>query len=211
MIKKLALATALFAATSAPALAAPVVTDASVLATTIITPTSPFGPLAEAVGAQTIGTGIDFSYGNVEGIFLDGGSTYGFCGINGNGICDLVTDVDGAIAGLAQSIYAEAGHSANGSLTLSVFDINMNLLDTALNGAPNGVYGRSTFSILRPTADIAFFRISGSDSYGVNQVVLDGLVPNNPVPEPATWAMMIGGFALAGAAMRRRRTAVSFA
>lgn len=27
-----------------------------------------------------------------------------------------------------------------------------------------------------------------------------------PVPEPATWAMMIGGFALAGAVMRRRRT-----
>jgi hypothetical protein len=31
------------------------------------------------------------------------------------------------------------------------------------------------------------------------------------VPEPATWAMMIGGFALVGASMRRRRTAVSFA
>lgn len=31
------------------------------------------------------------------------------------------------------------------------------------------------------------------------------------IPEPATWAMMIGGFALVGAAMRRRRaTAVSF-
>ena len=31
------------------------------------------------------------------------------------------------------------------------------------------------------------------------------------VPEPATWAMMIGGFALAGAAMRRRSSKVSFA
>jgi len=31
------------------------------------------------------------------------------------------------------------------------------------------------------------------------------------VPEPATWAMMIGGFALAGAAMRQRRTALRFA
>ena len=31
------------------------------------------------------------------------------------------------------------------------------------------------------------------------------------VPEPATWAMMIGGFALAGAALRRRRYSVVFA
>ncbi|MBB5985610.1 PEPxxWA-CTERM sorting domain-containing protein [Sphingobium lignivorans] len=31
------------------------------------------------------------------------------------------------------------------------------------------------------------------------------------VPEPATWAMMIGGFALAGATMRRRKTKIMFA
>lgn len=31
------------------------------------------------------------------------------------------------------------------------------------------------------------------------------------VPEPATWAMMLGGLALAGVALRRRKTAVSFA
>ncbi len=35
--------------------------------------------------------------------------------------------------------------------------------------------------------------------------------PNNAVPEPATWAMMIGGFALAGATLRRRKAAVRFA
>jgi len=39
-----------------------------------------------------------------------------------------------------------------------------------------------------------------------------GTVPPPPgVPEPASWAMMIGGFALAGATLRRRRLAVSFA
>lgn|GEM_PF-2343678 len=32
-----------------------------------------------------------------------------------------------------------------------------------------------------------------------------------PVPEPATWAMMIAGFGIIGAAMRRRAAAVSFA
>lgn len=36
--------------------------------------------------------------------------------------------------------------------------------------------------------------------------------PTAPVPEPASWAMMIGGLALIGSAMRRRRrVAVSFA
>lgn len=31
------------------------------------------------------------------------------------------------------------------------------------------------------------------------------------VPEPASWAMMVGGFGLAGATMRRRKTSVAFA
>lgn len=40
---------------------------------------------------------------------------------------------------------------------------------------------------------------------------LNNLIATSAVPEPATWGMMIGGFALAGVAMRRRKTAVSFA
>jgi len=34
--------------------------------------------------------------------------------------------------------------------------------------------------------------------------------PTIPVPEPATWAMMIGGLTLAGLALRRSRATVSF-
>lgn len=37
------------------------------------------------------------------------------------------------------------------------------------------------------------------------------LAPPPAVPEPATWAMMIGGLGLVGLQMRRRKTAVSFA
>jgi hypothetical protein len=43
------------------------------------------------------------------------------------------------------------------------------------------------------------FRTSGSGTFAAN------------VPEPTTWGMTIGGFALIGAAMRRRRAAVTFA
>ncbi len=56
------------------------------------------------------------------------------------------------------------------------------------------------------------------DNYLSDTVNVDAFLDNvsvnalpGAVPEPATWAMMIGGFALAGAAMRRRKTAVSFA
>ena len=35
--------------------------------------------------------------------------------------------------------------------------------------------------------------------------------PGGAVPEPASWAMMIGGLALVGGVMRRRRTAVQYA
>jgi hypothetical protein len=46
---------------------------------------------------------------------------------------------------------------------------------------------------------------------GSNSFEIDNLSIRGAVPEPATWAMMIGGFALAGAAMRRRKAIVSFA
>lgn len=50
--------------------------------------------------------------------------------------------------------------------------------------------------------------------YGNGVTAADFVVDNvtmAAVPEPATWALMIGGFALAGMQMRRRRNSVSFA
>lgn len=44
----------------------------------------------------------------------------------------------------------------------------------------------------------------GNGSYGAQAVFA-------PVPEPASWAMMIGGFGFVGAAMRRRSTRVALA
>jgi hypothetical protein len=47
---------------------------------------------------------------------------------------------------------------------------------------------------------------------GMSHIVFFGDQAQNQVPEPATWAMMIGGFGLVGGAMRRRRRAtVNFA
>ena len=56
--------------------------------------------------------------------------------------------------------------------------------------------------------------LSGTPSLGQPQSlsVVAQLVGVNAVPEPATWAMMIGGFGMLGAAARRRtRTTVTYA
>lgn len=46
---------------------------------------------------------------------------------------------------------------------------------------------------------------------GSDYVKLYNLTETPAVPEPASWAMMIGGLAVVGSAMRRRKTEVSFA
>lgn len=48
------------------------------------------------------------------------------------------------------------------------------------------------------------------DQYA-DYVKLKSLTETPAVPEPASWAMMIGGLAVVGSAMRRRKMAVSFA
>ncbi|UAK25065.1 PEPxxWA-CTERM sorting domain-containing protein [Sphingomonas nostoxanthinifaciens] len=47
--------------------------------------------------------------------------------------------------------------------------------------------------------------VSGQSSLTIS------VAPAASVPEPATWAMFIGGFGLVGSAMRRKKAAVSFA
>jgi len=68
---------------------------------------------------------------------------------------------------------------------------------------------------------VTFDGIGKSISFAgvANQIVFDDITfgsaipgpdtgPGNGVPEPATWAMMIAGFGMAGAALRRRRALV---
>ncbi|WP_187293997.1 Npun_F0296 family exosortase-dependent surface protein [Sphingomonas sp. MM-1] len=56
------------------------------------------------------------------------------------------------------------------------------------------------------------FTSGGQNAFEFDNVFIERLPPqNNPVPEPATWAMMIAGFGLIGASMRIRRTRVFFA
>jgi hypothetical protein len=59
------------------------------------------------------------------------------------------------------------------------------------------------------------FAQSGADRFGFDDLTVGDVaqVTGGAVPEPATWAMMIGGFGMVGSTMRyrRRKTTVSFA
>lgn len=111
------------------------------------------------------------------------------------------TDFDGANGFVAANnpptFTSTAGRGANGAVVTVSFGSN------GLVGTEN-----STTYIFRTNATTfqqgTFGVIDGS--------TLQGLTFAPQVPEPATWAMMISGFALLGAAARRsRRTAVTYA
>ena len=103
---------------------------------------------------------------------------------------DVSTALDTSLGYTDPSIYADLGSGVSyGSVTLSaptdlvVIDLNQAGVD-AYNAA--GLRGE-------------FFFVGGAltENFG------------GAVPEPATWALMIGGFGLAGLALRRRRLAVA--
>ena len=174
--------------------------------------TLPFGVLAVGgtVGTAGINFGVDYSYGGIEGIFDNGGGDEGAIGgINAANVLDLFTDVDGAIVALGTTTQArtsylsiEAGHAAAGYLLLEVFNLNGTLITSVLNGPPLGPHGRMTMTIDRGGVyDIAFFRVSGTDTYGVDQVDME-----QPVI-PAPGAILLGSIGVGFVSwLRRRRT-----
>jgi len=87
---------------------------------------------------------------------------------------------------------------------LAVTGDNSQLMITGLSfGIGSGWNG-----VFDGAIDHVAFNFAGGLSDDFNFKVKD--LPG-AVPEPATWAMMIGGFALAGSTMRRRRTGIQFA
>jgi hypothetical protein len=125
------------------------------------------------------------------------------------GYYDIKSD---ALASFQMVIRGDAFDTPAGEGTIGFFyqDMPWEVTETSLTSAIGFGDGEGNSVILE-----------GSNTAGLNDVVanthiwfngdLAPVPPTPAVPEPATWAMMIGGFALVGASMRRRVTALSFA
>jgi hypothetical protein len=120
----------------------------------------------------------------------------------------LVTAFSGTWGGVnIQSLLAPGTFGGNDNLLNP-----LNAVPFTYNGlsftTASAVQGFSTWNIFAQRG------VPYSETLTNNEKWVDGnfvLTLSSAVPEPASWAMMIGGLALAGIAMRRRKVAVSFA
>ena len=140
----------------------------------------------------------------------------------------LVTAADGVLNGITFALesgasFASANFNVNAlersELGASLIDIS-DLLTSGGTGTQqfNIANGENKFGIFGAPEGEGFLSITinanpeGTGYLDLRQVKLGGISPVSPVPEPATWAMMIMGIGLIGAMLRRRqKTAVRFA
>jgi hypothetical protein len=108
---------------------------------------------------------------------------------------------------------------------LFVYDMNgVALLDAVLsvvpqdpsadNGSNNGydfADSKYTRYTVTSTSGISGFSVLPFGTEGNLSIDDLTVITAAPVPEPASWALMIGGFALAGATLRRRAAKIAFA
>jgi len=185
---------------------------AASLSAAVVTPLDAGGPYCDSPPFGLAACSITSEYSSVGLIFKDTAvfddPPRAWGGINGLGEVDLLTPVlfhlvvpSTAILGTVDSITVEAGFADDGSLTLEAYDIMGGLLGSALNGPPEGPFGRTTMSL--SILGMHSFKVGGGDTFGVNSIEFGTITPAGAVPEPSTWAMIAGAL-LALSHLRRK-------
>jgi hypothetical protein len=153
-------------------------------------------------------------------VTITDGNDEGFV-MNGTGWLDMQTSGDNLFGTLSGSMVMEFNVDASNVMFdlingTSAFVFEVTAFDGL--GAALGVVNPdlTSFGSAGSVGNVNFafsgirsILISGNGDFAIDTLSFDAGA--GAVPEPATWAMMIGGFAFAGAAMRRRTTKAAFA
>jgi hypothetical protein len=153
--------------------------------------------------------------------------------LSGNGSWGFVSAAEGSYYGFIQvtnSITQSFVATGNGSATVNWLDTNRAgygglqsydvWIDQGMTSQLIGNYTTavggwvsrtsSSFALINgQNYTLRFTGLATSDSTAFIDSVALNVTPSAAVPEPASWAMLIAGFGLVGAAARRRRTALT--
>ena len=154
------------------------------------------------------GAPADFRGGNTSGLWISDGDNYTFPGYNGNvnirfdaafarNLRSLSMDVASLLGAFGSPLATLVFYDADGA---QISSMQLPLGTISPNGDPMGYM---TYSVNSATG-IGGFDLLG---YAQGSVSVDNIIAV-AVPEPTTWAMMIGGFGVVGGAMRRRQAAL---
>lgn len=110
---------------------------------------------------------------------------------------------DSPISGFLAEFFWTYGFSNNNSASMAAYDSANNLLEIiplSNNGFPIPGISQNFYGFKRSAADIAYINLNNGRIIARNIATVSG-----PVPEPATWSMMIVGFGAIGMVARRDR------
>lgn len=147
-----------------------------------------FGAGVSGISNTTLGNLYGFDVGNGAGKWLGfptGDATFTFAGS---------THAFGFYSTGVQSVFG------------TTFQVSFTDGSSQLLNVPVNVNGGVNFFGLVDTKAFSKITISrpGNDAWGIDNVSY-GFPAASPTPEPASWALMLGGFGMLGTAMRRRK------
>lgn len=150
--------------------------------------------------------------------YINAGGTVEIGNYDGNSAWDFLTGGSGNSAFVAGVGGALSGPSCTDGETVTALGLSNGFTQPGVVGCwTHQAYGQDHFGALGFTLSFfdsdPQFALDNPGYGGFSSLLSNGktVVGISNAPEPASWAMMLGGFGLIGGVMRRRRTAVSFA
>lgn len=135
-----------------------------------------------------------------------------------------LTTVSIPIAGVGSSVVSPISFLYISATGTASFDLDPGFMTLAPQPSPSvvifrpyadGLYDPSLDTVLTPEFPLNLVNNAECETGIGNEACTQGFLTltynYTPVPEPATWAMMLGGLGLVGAEMRRRRTSAAAA